>query len=144
MFLSAAGCSIDVAMGFDISVRSSAPGQTLITGHTKLQTFLPQIALYLSSPHSLCCVEQKDVETKISYHLIDADGKSLYDTNFEAYSEDIVKKVMNHPVSQPTYLNSAQLRAFTGLFRDKSTANVKVRTRILLLLCSPAVKDRRS
>lgn len=127
MFPSAAGCTIDVAMGFDITERSTAPGQRLISGHTKLQTFLPQIASYLSSAHSLCCVAQNDVETKISYHLINVDGKSLYDTNFEAYSEDIVKKVMNHPVSQPTYLNSAQLRAFTELFRAKSTANVKVR-----------------
>ncbi|KAG7232267.1 hypothetical protein INR49_009312, partial [Caranx melampygus] len=130
-------CTIDVAMGFDITQRTGAPGQMLISGHTKLQTFLPQIAHYLSSAHSLCCVAQKDVETKISYHLIDGDGKSLYDTSFEVYSEDVVQKVMSHPVSQPTYLNSAQLRAFKELFQAKSTANVKV-----LVIFSDGVDER--
>ncbi|XP_071325050.1 collagen alpha-6(VI) chain-like [Trachinotus anak] len=120
------GCTIDIAMGFDISRRTRAPGQMLVSGHTKLQTFLPEIARYLSSVEGLCCVDPKLVETKISYHVLDRTGQSLYDTNFEGYSEDVLKKVMAHPVSENTYFNSAMLTAFKGIFQAKSKANVKV------------------
>ncbi|XP_029361069.1 collagen alpha-6(VI) chain-like isoform X1 [Echeneis naucrates] len=120
------GCTIDVAMGFDISRRPRAPGEMPISGHTKLQTFLPEIARYLSSVQGLCCVHPKDVETRMSYHVFNRNGQSLYDTNFEDYSEDAVKKVMTHLLSEPTYFNTALLNAFKEMFLTKSGANVKV------------------
>uniref|UniRef100_A0A665U1F7 VWFA domain-containing protein n=1 Tax=Echeneis naucrates TaxID=173247 RepID=A0A665U1F7_ECHNA len=126
MFPFAAGCTIDVAMGFDISRRPRAPGEMPISGHTKLQTFLPEIARYLSSVQGLCCVHPKDVETRMSYHVFNRNGQSLYDTNFEDYSEDAVKKVMTHLLSEPTYFNTALLNAFKEMFLTKSGANVKV------------------
>ncbi|KAI3361009.1 hypothetical protein L3Q82_012904, partial [Scortum barcoo] len=121
----ATDCSIDIAMGFDISQRTGATGEMLISGHTKLQTFLPEIVSYVSSVEDLCCVG-RPVNTKIAFRVQDRDGLSLYDTNFEDYRADIVKKVMTLQLSEPTYFNTVLLNSFKELFRSKSTAGVKV------------------
>nr|XP_033496504.1 collagen alpha-6(VI) chain-like [Epinephelus lanceolatus] len=119
-------CTIDIAMGFDISQRTGAPGETLISGHTKLQTFLPKIAYYVSSVQGLCCVGPTPIKTNIAFQVVDVDGSSLYDTNFEEYNEDVVNKVMGLRISEPTYFNSALLNVFKKKFRLKSQAHVKV------------------
>ncbi|KAL7393714.1 hypothetical protein ABVT39_014994 [Epinephelus coioides] len=119
-------CTIDIAMGFDISQRTGAPGETLISGHTKLQTFLPKIAYYVSSVQGLCCVGPKPIKTNIAFQVVDVDGSSLYDTNFEEYNEDVVNKVMGLRISEPTYFNSALLNVFKKKFRLRSRAHVKV------------------
>ncbi|XP_044062815.1 collagen alpha-6(VI) chain-like [Siniperca chuatsi] len=118
------GCSIDIAMGFDISRRTGAPGEMLISGHTKLQTFLPEIVHYVSSVQGLCCVTEP-VNTNIAFQVVDRDGRSLYDTNFEVYNEDVVKKVMTLQMSEPTYFNTALLKSFNKRF-EMSNAGVKV------------------
>lgn len=122
----ATGCSIDIAMGFDISRRTRAPGEILVSGHTKLQAFLPEIVRYVSSVQGLCCVNTP-VKTNIAFQVVSRDGRSLYDTNFEGYSEDVVKKVMTLRMSEPTYFNTNLLNSFKEMFKAKSRAGVKVR-----------------
>ncbi|XP_056236933.1 collagen alpha-6(VI) chain-like [Seriola aureovittata] len=122
-----APCSIDIAMGFDITERNRALGEMLVSGHPKLKTFLPEITSDLASVQGLCCVKpDQPVETKIAYYVFDRNGRTLYDTNFEHYSEDVVQKVMSHPVSESTFFNTALLNAFKDMFQAKSKANVKV------------------
>ncbi|XP_015805075.3 collagen alpha-6(VI) chain isoform X1 [Nothobranchius furzeri] len=118
-------CSIDIAMGFDISHRTGAAGETLVSGQNKLQAFLPEIAHYLSSVPRLCCTNEP-ISTSLGYRVAGRDGRRLHDFNFEAYSEDVVKKVMNLRLDQPTYLNSALLRSFQEKFQSESRAGVKV------------------
>ncbi|XP_070768321.1 collagen alpha-6(VI) chain-like [Enoplosus armatus] len=119
-------CSIDIAMGFDISRRTGAPGEMLISGHTKLQTFLPEIAHYVSTVQGLCCVGPAPVKTNIAYRVVSRDGRSLYDFNFEGYSDDVVKKVMTLNLAEPTYFNTALLKSFGDKFTAESRAGVKV------------------
>ncbi|XP_056236931.1 collagen alpha-6(VI) chain-like isoform X1 [Seriola aureovittata] len=118
-------CTIDIAMGFDITQRPGAPGEMLISGHTKLQTFLPEIAHYISSVPGLCCVGTTPVTTNIAYRLVSRDGRTLYDYNFEDYSEEVVRKVMAVNLVEPTYFNTALLKSFEEKFR-LSSAGVKV------------------
>ncbi|XP_028436030.1 collagen alpha-6(VI) chain isoform X2 [Perca flavescens] len=120
------GCTIDIAMGFDISRRTGAPDQVLISGHTKLQTFLPEIVRYVSSVQGLCCVGTAPVKTNIAFRVVGRDGRSLYDFNFEGYSADVVKKVMSVQLTQPTYFNTAMLQSFAQKFSTESRAGVKV------------------
>ncbi|XP_028297954.1 collagen alpha-6(VI) chain isoform X2 [Gouania willdenowi] len=120
------GCSIDIAMGFDISQRSGAPGETLVSGHPKLRTFLPEISHYVSSVSGLCCLDNKPIKTNIGYRVASADGTTLYDFNFEEYSEDVVKKVMTLRLDQPTLFNSALLQSFRQKFSSQSGTGVKV------------------
>ncbi|XP_070690878.1 collagen alpha-6(VI) chain-like [Pempheris klunzingeri] len=120
----ATDCSIDIAMGFDISQRTRAPDEKFFTGHAKLQTFLPEIVHSVSKVEGLCCVPTP-VQTNIAFQVVDRDGRSLYDTNFEGYSEDVVKKVMSLQISEPTYFNAALLNFFKERFKA-SRAGVKV------------------
>ncbi|XP_030013917.1 collagen alpha-6(VI) chain isoform X2 [Sphaeramia orbicularis] len=118
-------CTISIAMGFDISRRSGSSGQMLVSGHTKLQTFLPEIAHYLSTVQGLCCVTSA-VQTKLGFRLVSRDGRTLYDTNFEPYSEEVVTKVMTHQMTEPTYFNSAMLNSFKEKFSGEIGTGVKV------------------
>ncbi|KAK2845178.1 hypothetical protein Q5P01_011837 [Channa striata] len=118
-------CTIDIAMGFDISQRTGAPGEMLTSGHTKLQTFLPEIVHYISSVPDLCCVNGP-VKTSLAYRVVSRDGRILHDFNFEGYSEDVVKKVMTVNLAEPTFFNTALLRSFEEKFRVHSRAGVKV------------------
>ncbi len=127
MFPFASDCSIDIAMGFDISQRNRAPGETLISGHPKLQTFLPEIVHYVSSIQGLCCVGP--VKSNIAFRVVSRDGRSLYDFNFEGYSEDVVRKVMTSNLAEPTYFNTALLKSFEEKFNTQSRAGVKVSLR---------------
>ncbi|KAM9353570.1 collagen alpha-6(VI) chain-like [Symphorus nematophorus] len=111
-------CSIDIAVGFDIT-------QITRGGHPNLQTLLPKIISSISTVHGLCCVP-KPFGTNIAFQAVDVHGKSLYDTNFEPYSEDVVKKVLNPLSSIHTYFNTALLDSFKAMFSAMSKATVKV------------------
>lgn len=112
-------------MGFDISKRSGVSGEMLITGHAALQTFLPEIAHYLSTIKGLCCAGPTPVSTNMGYRVVRQDGSILYDFNFEAYSRDVVDKVMTISLAEPTYFNTALLKSFQEKF-SKSRSGVKV------------------
>lgn len=111
-------------MGFDISARR-VPGQTLVSGHNKLQAFLPEIARYLSTVPRLCCTNTP-VQSNLAYRVVSVDGRVLYDFNFEAHDEDVLRKVMSSSLSESTSFNSAMLRSFQEKFRAQSGAGVKV------------------
>lgn len=113
-------------MGFDITRRT---GDLLVSGHSKLQTFLPEIAHYVSSVPGLCCVGPAPVKTSLAYRVVSRDGRSLYDFNFEGYSEEVVRKVMSSNLAEPTYFNTALLKSFGDKFRAHSGAGVKVSQR---------------
>ncbi len=137
IFSLATDCSIDIAMGFDISQRTGAPGETLVSGHTKLQTFLPEIVHYVSSVQGLCCVGPTPVKTNIAFQVVGSDGQPIYDTNFEGYNDDVVKKVMKLQMSEPTYFNTTMLNYFKEMFKVKSGAGVKVRVTQISNLQNP-------
>ncbi|MEQ2191312.1 hypothetical protein XENOCAPTIV_026361 [Xenoophorus captivus] len=118
-------CTIDIAMGFDISRRS---GETLVSSQNKLQVFLPEIAHYLSSVPRLCCTNTP-ITPNLAYRLVGREGRILYDFNFEGYNEDVVRKVMTSSLGEPTYFNTALLRSFEEKFRAESRAGVKVSQR---------------
>ncbi|KAK6326962.1 hypothetical protein J4Q44_G00026070 [Coregonus suidteri] len=117
-------CTIDIAMGFDITRRATA--QRLFDGQAQLQNFLPQIIRYVSSLKGLCCVaEDGPIQTNIGFRVVEQNGKVLYDFAFEKYDEKIVEKVMALQTSQTTYFNSFLLRSFRDKFQN-SNAGVKV------------------
>ncbi|KAM3873545.1 LOW QUALITY PROTEIN: collagen alpha-6(VI) chain-like [Diretmus argenteus] len=119
-------CSIDIAMGFDISQRTVAAGQTLVSGLPKLRTFLPEIVHYVSSLQGLCCVGTTPIKPNLAFRLVSRDGRSLYDFNFEGYNEDVLRKVMEVQMSEATYFNTALLQSFKNKFTAESRASVKV------------------
>jgi len=98
----------------------------LVSGHAKLEAFLPEVARYVSSVPGLCCVGPEPVKTNIAYKVVARDGRSLYDFNFEPHSKDVVNKVMTSNMAEPTYFNADLLKAFRKTFSTQSHAGVKV------------------
>ncbi|XP_034029371.1 collagen alpha-6(VI) chain [Thalassophryne amazonica] len=119
-------CSIDIAMGFDISQRTGAPDETLVSGHTNLEILLPDIVQYVSTVHGLCCTGPAPVKTNIAFLVVNRDGRTLYDFNFEGYNKDVIEKVKTLQLSEPTYFNTALLNSFKNKFSTESKAGVKV------------------
>ena len=117
-------CSIDIAFGFDISHRPTT--QPLVSGHPKLQQFLPEIVQYVSTLQGLCCVGATTAAANIAYSAWGRDGRTLHNFHFEGYSEEVVKKVMAWQMSEATYFNTDLLHHFRDKFRTESNAGVKV------------------
>ncbi|XP_071387197.1 collagen alpha-6(VI) chain-like [Centroberyx affinis] len=124
--LDPSACSIDIVMGFDISQRTGAPGQLLVSGQTKLQTFLPEIVHYVSSLQGLCCTGHTPIKPNIAFRVVRQDGRTLYDFSLEGYNKDVVKKVMTLQMSEATYFNTALLHSFRHKLKAESNAVVKV------------------
>uniref|UniRef100_H2MR52 Collagen type VI alpha 6 chain n=1 Tax=Oryzias latipes TaxID=8090 RepID=H2MR52_ORYLA len=133
-FSSTTACTIDIAMGFDISTRRVS-GESLVSGHNKLQAFLPEIARYLSTVPRLCCTNSP-VQSNLAYRVVNVDGRVLYDFNFEAHDEDVLRKVMALSLSESTSFNRAMLGSFREKFEAQSQAGVKV-----LLIFSDGLDD---
>uniref|UniRef100_A0AAV2ME79 non-specific serine/threonine protein kinase n=1 Tax=Knipowitschia caucasica TaxID=637954 RepID=A0AAV2ME79_KNICA len=118
-------CSIEVAVGFDVSHGTGwSPGTLLLQGQPRLQTLLPDLLHYLSTVPKLCCTTGA-VTPNMAFHVLDAAGQLIIDTNFEPYKGGVASKIMELRPSQPSLLNSAYLLSFKQLFQ-KSKAGVKV------------------
>lgn len=125
-------CTIDIAMGFDISERTD---EMLISGHNQLKSLLPNIVESVSLVEDLCCLSEP-VTTKIAFQVVDRDGSVLYDTDFNVYKREVVEKILTLRVSSPTYFNTALLDSFKNKFKTESNAGVKVRmTPVKILVC---------
>lgn len=61
----------------------------------------------------------------MAFQVFDSNGRPLYSTNFESYNEDVVRKVMDLQMSEPTYFNTMMLKASGERFKT-SGAGVKV------------------
>lgn len=120
------GCSINIAIGFDISQRSAAIGQTLVSGHAKLRDHLPDIVSDISTVKGLCCLRDEIIKPQISYRVVNREGDTMYDFNFEDFNQDVLTKVMNINIREPTFFNTAMLKSFEEKFRSQSRAGVQV------------------
>lgn len=126
MVLCSPGCSINIAIGFDISHRSTAIGETLVSGHAKLQDLLPDIVHDISTVKGLCCFRNEVFKTQISYRVVNRQGGTMYDFNFEEFNQEVLTKVMNTNIREPTFFNTAMLKSFEEKFRSQSRAGVQV------------------
>ncbi|XP_072249472.1 collagen alpha-6(VI) chain-like [Leuresthes tenuis] len=110
-------CTIDIAMGFDISDSTGAKLREKLP-------YLPDIVQHLSSVPGLCCVAP--VQPNLGYRTVHSDGRLLDDFKFEVYSEEVVRKVMDLTLTEPTKFNTALMKSFEEKFRTQSGAGVKV------------------
>ncbi|CAL8337061.1 unnamed protein product [Gadus morhua 'NCC'] len=122
--LSKSACSIDVAIGFDMSQRSGS--QLLVSGFPKLRVALPEILHRVSTLKGLCCVQKTPIKPNVAFRLVSQDGRVLDDFNFEPFSEAVVDKVMNLQMSETTFFNTALLTSFQEKFKTQSNAGAKV------------------
>ncbi|KAI4890693.1 hypothetical protein NFI96_033753 [Prochilodus magdalenae] len=117
-------CTVDIGVGFDVSRITSSP-QSLFTFQLQLKTYLPEIIRQMSTLYDLCCLTKPTLQTKMGFRLVAMNGNVLYDTDFEAYSEEMIKKIMALQSSQSLALNTQLLRSFGDKLKA-SKAKVKV------------------
>ena len=126
MFPFASGCSIDIAMGFDISQGLGHAGHSGPQLHSLREIHhLQEIVEYISSLQHLCCISITPINTNIAFRIVDIHGSIMSDFNFEEYDKEVMKKVLTTSLSAPTFFNSALLKSFKEKFA-KSKAGVKV------------------
>ena len=111
-------CTVDIVVGFDVS---RSHGETLRRHVPRLE----EIVRYISTVNDVCC--GAPVRINMAFYAVDVDRRSLIDTNFESYNEDLVRKVLNTSCSRPTLFNSSTLDVFRDVFKADSEAKVKVR-----------------
>lgn len=98
----------------------------LVSGHAKLRNLLPDIVHDISTVKGLCCFRDEVFKPNISYRVVSRNGDTMYDFNFEGYSQEVLTKVLTTTVREPTYFNTAMLKSFEEKFRTQSRAGVKV------------------
>ncbi|XP_072536172.1 collagen alpha-6(VI) chain [Salminus brasiliensis] len=120
-------CTVEIAVGFDVS-RVSASSQSLFSGQYKLQAYLPEIIKSISTLYNMCCATQpSETPTRTGFRVVARDGRTLYDTGFETYNADVIKKVMAQQITQPLAFNSQLLRSFqTKLAASKAGVKVMI------------------
>ncbi|KAI5106466.1 collagen alpha-6(VI) chain [Silurus meridionalis] len=120
-----ASCTVNIGVGFDIS-HSSLSSQSLFSSQYLLQRYLSEIISQISTLHNLCCLpKQPALQTNIGFRLVTSDGRTLYDTSFEHYSDEIIKKVKALRMTQGVAFNTQLLRSFQDKF-ESSRSGVKV------------------
>ncbi|KAG7469864.1 hypothetical protein MATL_G00133270 [Megalops atlanticus] len=117
-------CSVDIAVGFDISRRIRS--DSLFNGQQKLRAYLPEIFHYMSSLDDLCCAAGGSIKTNIGFLVAGQDGRVIDDFGFELYNEEVVRKVMALRTPEPTFFNVKLLQAFAKKFQTQSRAGVKI------------------
>ncbi|KAI5606554.1 collagen alpha-6(VI) chain, partial [Silurus asotus] len=118
-------CTVNIGVGFDIS-HSSSSSQSLFSSQYLLQSHLSAIISQISTLHNLCCLgKQPALQTNIGFRLVTSDGRTLYDTSFEHYSEEIINKVKALRMTRGVAFNTQLLRSFQDKF-ESSRYGVKV------------------
>ncbi|MBN3325895.1 CO6A6 protein, partial [Atractosteus spatula] len=125
-----ARCTIDIAVGFDISRRGRF--QELFNGQQKLREIIQQ----MSHLGDLCCVSGSEIYIQIGFLMSDEEGHMSFDAPFGKYSDDIILKLMQLHTTKATHLNAEFLKSFLTKFKKESRANVKV-----LLVFSDGLDD---
>ncbi|MBN3325894.1 CO6A6 protein, partial [Atractosteus spatula] len=116
-------CMIDIAVGFDISRRGRFG---LLSSQRKLEAQLLGLIRQMSYLDNLNCMSASQVIVQIGF-LISENGRIIFDSNFEKYNEEIVRKVIvTLQTMEATYFTTKLLQSFLDKFKGKSTANVKV------------------
>ncbi|XP_035991472.1 LOW QUALITY PROTEIN: collagen alpha-6(VI) chain [Fundulus heteroclitus] len=112
-------CTIDIAVGFDFSRDGDIDVQLF-----RLIGPLREIVHHISKVSDLCC--PGPVHTNISFGIVDVQGRSLFSTEFETFTEEVLDRVLSYSWSRSTFFNSAQLKYFNDQFKSRSEAKVKV------------------
>ncbi|XP_048881519.1 collagen alpha-6(VI) chain-like [Brienomyrus brachyistius] len=119
-----ASCTMDVAVGFDISTRFA--GSEFFSGFAGIQTHLADIVRAMTSPQSLCCLTGDDkLMPNVGFRLVGRDGGIVVDYNFESYNAEVLRKLLELQYSGTTSFNRQMLQSLQQKLSG-SKAGVKV------------------
>ncbi|XP_066485256.1 collagen alpha-4(VI) chain-like [Tiliqua scincoides] len=114
-------CNIDISVGVDISKYAR---QTLHLKQ-KMQEYLPRLLQQMGTTINVSCITESPVNIRFRFQVFASNGQALFDSDFEAYTEEIIQKFLDVQTTVDTYLNVGFLRSFWD--RSFSLASEKVK-----------------
>ncbi|XP_075127409.1 collagen alpha-4(VI) chain-like [Leptodactylus fuscus] len=117
-------CSIDIAVAVDSSRRSRPSTSSQI--QQKLNHYLPDLMKQISTLNNLSCVSGSPINISFSFAVPRLDGSFYFDSDFENYNEDILRKFIDAQSAVDTFLNFRSLETLWTKFKISSTQRAKV------------------
>ncbi|CAM5092869.1 unnamed protein product, partial [Eretmochelys imbricata] len=116
-------CNIDVSVGIDISRRMKSI--SALHEKQKLRKYLPKLLHGMESLTNNSCTVECQINIRFKYQVFAQNGQSLFDSDFEAYDEEIVQKFLVVQTTVGTYLNADFLQSFWEKSLSLASAKVK-------------------
>ncbi|XP_053215123.1 collagen alpha-6(VI) chain-like [Podarcis raffonei] len=117
-------CNMDISVGVDFSERvRPASGLPL---KQRMQVYLPRLFQQMGSVINISCVAESPVNIRFRYQVFSESGQALFDSNFEAYNDEIVQKFLAVQTTVDTYLNAGFLQSLWDRSLSLASARVKV------------------
>lgn len=92
----------------------------------KLQKYLPKLLHRMESLTNISCTAESQINIRFKYQVFAQNGQSLFDSDFEAYNEEIIQKFLVVQTTVDTYLNADFLQSFWEQSLSLASAKVKV------------------
>ncbi|XP_030062199.1 collagen alpha-6(VI) chain isoform X2 [Microcaecilia unicolor] len=83
-------CILDISVAVDISKQIKK--MSLQRLEQQLKTHLSEVLLRMSTLRVSCCASDSQVRIRFKYLAVAQDGKTLFESDFEIYSEDVLRK----------------------------------------------------
>uniref|UniRef100_K7GEE6 VWFA domain-containing protein n=1 Tax=Pelodiscus sinensis TaxID=13735 RepID=K7GEE6_PELSI len=117
-------CNIDISVGIDISRRMKPTSAQHMK--QKLQNYLPRLLHRMESLTNISCTADSEINIRFKYQVFAQNGQTLFDSDFEAYNEEIIQKFLAEQTTVDTYLNAEFLQSFWEKSLSLASAKVKV------------------
>ncbi|KAL8165473.1 UNVERIFIED_CONTAM: hypothetical protein K2H54_045761 [Gekko kuhli] len=122
-------CNIDISVAVDSSTHAS----TMRLKQT-MQAQLSRLVPVMASMASISCPVEPPMNIRFRYQVFAGNRQLLFDSDFEAYNEEIIQKFLAVQTTMNTYLN----RSFLEAFWDRSLSLASAKVKVLLVFTDGA------
>ncbi|KAG8572802.1 hypothetical protein GDO81_012168 [Engystomops pustulosus] len=117
-------CKIDITVAVDYSRRSRPSTASQL--QQKLNHYLPDLMKHVSTLSNLSCASGSQINISFSFAVPRLDGSFAFDSDFENYNEDILRKFITAQSTSDTFFNLRFLEALWTKFKTSATQRAKV------------------
>ncbi|XP_075684360.1 collagen alpha-4(VI) chain-like [Rhinoderma darwinii] len=117
-------CSIDITVAVDYS-RRSRPSTTSQL-QQKLNHYLPELMKHVSTLSNISCVSGSQINVSFSFAVPSLVGSFYFDSDFENYNADILRKFIDAQSTVDTFFNLKYLETLWTKFKTSSSQKAKV------------------
>lgn len=123
-------CSIDITVSVDYS-RRIRPSTTSVL-QQKLNYFLPEVLQHISTLSNLSCTSGLSLNIQFRYAALRQDSTFLFESDFEKYNEDILRKYIEVQSTVDSFLNIQFLESLWNKMQTLPKQRTKVRKVLLV------------
>ncbi|KAG8442862.1 hypothetical protein GDO86_011610 [Hymenochirus boettgeri] len=116
-------CSVDITISVDYSRR--ARPTTVARVQQRLKQYLPEVVQRIATLSNISCASGSQINLRFRY-AVAAQDTLVFDSDFEKYSEEVIKKFINEQSAVDTYLNVHFLQSLWNKYKGFPAQNVKV------------------